>query len=667
MKVLKMLLASRFAAAATALLLFSTLHSPAEAASGSCGDAAGLTVLPLPMAPWKGMPLRVMVVTEKSLQGTLSLIAPDGKVAAKSPDRHGSTPYSWFAEVAEPAAGTWHATLALDQPTAECSTITHDITVSASKPPPVSIPAGSIWQVRNSWNSTTELLFSAWIEKLFDAPPDQDLNWKVWSEVLQDRSRNLLFNYLGRGEDNARSGLRPDCADFVYFLRAYFAYKMGLPFGYSNCSRGGGGAPKCYQWFDVEHPELTRPPPPPELETASASPVAAPPEPTPGLLRLFGRQQSADAAASPPAAAAPEPKPKPKRPTNFGEYLRDVGDVVHTGAVRVAGADDNTDFYTVALTPQSLRPGTVYGDPYGHVLMLVHLVPESDGKPGVFLAVDAEPDGSITRKRFWRGNFLFVHDPSLGTSGFKRFRPIMREKNGPLRRLANAEIAKNPNYGDFSLDESQINMEEFYDRMDDVMSPDPLDPVKAMTDAIASLNEQVRTRVTSVENGRKYQEKQPAEVAMPNGASIFQAAGAWEDYSTPARDFRLLIAIDVVRGFPDRVLRRAQRYAMPSGKSPEEVKSELQGVLASELASRKISYTRSDGSQWTLSLKDVLDRTMDFEMAYNPNDCPELRWAAPENSQEAATCKRRAPQAQKAKMSSDYRNWFRERHWPTHS
>jgi hypothetical protein len=666
MKVVKMLLASRFAAAATALLIFSSAGSPVEAASGSCEDAAGLTVLPSPMAPWKGMPLRVMLITEKPLQGVLSLIAPDGKVAAKSPDRNGSAPYSWFAEVAEPAAGAWHVTLALDQPTADCSTITRDITVSATKPPPPATPAGSFWQVRNSWNSTTESLFSAWIEKLFDAPPDQDLNWKVWSEVLQDRSRNFLFNYLGRGEDNARSGLRPDCADFVYFLRAYFAYKMGLPFGYSNCSRGGGGAPKCYQWFDIEHPELTRPPPPPELETASATPVAAPPEPTPALLRLFGRQQSADA-ASPPPAAAPAPKPKPKRPTNFGEYLRDVGDVVHTGAVRVAGNDDNTDFYTVALTQAALRPGTVYADPYGHVLMLVHLVPEQDGKPGVFLAVDAEPDGSITRKRFWRGNFLFVHDPALGTSGFKRFRPIVREKNGPLRRLANAEIAKNPNYGDFSLDQSQISMEDFYDRMDDVMSPDPLDPVKAMTDAIASLNEQVKTRVTSVENGRKYQEKQPAEVAMPNGASIFQAAGAWEDYSTPARDFRLLIAIDVVRGFPDHVLRRAQRYAMPSGKSPADVKSELQGVLASELASRKISYTRSDGSQWTLSLKDVLDRTADFEMAYNPNDCAELRWAAPENSQEASTCKRRAPQVQRAKMSSDYRNWFRERHWPTHS
>jgi hypothetical protein len=663
-----MLLASRFTAAATALFLFSTANSPAEAASGVCDDAAGYSVLPSPFAPWKGAPLRVMVVTEKPLEGVLSLIAPDGSVAAKSSDRHGGAPYSWFAEVAAPAAGTWHATLALDHPATECHTITRDITVSASKPQPLATPSGSFWQVRNNWNSTTESLFSAWIEKLFDAPPEQDLNWKAWHEVLRDRSRNFLFNYLGRGEDDPKSGLRPDCADFAYFLRAYFAYKMGLPFGYSNCSRGTGGRPpKCYQWFDMEHPEFTRPPPPPEQEIASATSAATmPPEPTPALLRLFGRQQ-ADETAAPPSATPPAPKPKPKRPTNFGEYLRDVGDVVHSGTVRVAGNDDNTDFYTVALTQQALRPGTVYADPYGHVLMLVHLVPESNGTPGVFLAVDAEPDGSITRKRFWRGNFLFVHDPALGSPGFKHFRPIVRDKSGPLRRLANAEIAKNPSYGDFSLDQSQMSAEDFYDRMDDVMSPEPLDPVKAMTDAIASLNEQVKTRVTSVENGRKYQEKQPGEVAMPNGPSIFETSGPWEDYSTPARDFRLLIAIDVVRGFPDRVLRRAARYAMPNGKSAADVKSELQGVLASELASRKISYTRSDGSQWTLSLKQVIARAADFEMAYNPNDCVELRWGAPENSEEASTCKRRAPQAQRAKMSSEYRIWFQERHWPTHT
>jgi hypothetical protein len=380
-----MLLARRLTTAATALsliagglvvVLFAATPSPAQAAFDTCGET-GLTVLPSPVAPWKGAPLRVMVVSEKPVEGVLSLIAPDGSVAARSADRHGASPYSWFAEVATPAAGTWRATLARDGAAPQCAL---DIVVSAQKPGPARTPSGSFWQVRNSWNSTSEALFSAWIEKLFDAPPDQDLSWKVWHEVLRDRSRNFLFNYLGRDEDSVKNGLRPDCADFVYFLRAYFAYKMGLPFGYSNCSRGfGGKPPKCYQWFDIEHPEVTRPAPPPEQEVASVTPAAAtPPAPKPGLLGLFSRSQPQSEASADPAPTSPlspPPPPKPKRPATFSEYLRDVGDVVHTGAVRVSANDDSTDFYTVPLTKQALRPGTVYADPYGHVLMLVHLVP----------------------------------------------------------------------------------------------------------------------------------------------------------------------------------------------------------------------------------------------------------------------------------------------------
>jgi hypothetical protein len=126
---------------------------------------------------------------------------------------------------------------------------------------------------------------------------------------------------------------------------------------------------------------------------------------------------------------------------------------------------------------------------------------------------------------------------------------------------------------------------------------------------------------------------------------------------------RLLIAIDVVQGFPDRVARRPERYAMPKEKSVADVKAELQNVLASELSARKFSYTRSDGSAWTLTIKDVLDRAADLEMAYNLNDCVELRWGAPEQSEEASTCKRRAPQSQRAKMT-EYRAWFHERRRP---
>ena len=72
---------------------------------------------------------------------------------------------------------------------------------------------------------------------------------------------------------------------------------------------------------------------------------------------------------------------------------------------------------------------------------------------------------------------------------------------------------------------------------------------------------------------------------------------------------------------------------------------------------------RSDGSSWTLTLKDVFDRAADLEMAYNVNDCVELRWGASARSDEASTCKRYAPGAQRAKMTK-YRAWFHERRRP---
>ena len=649
-------------AGAFLVYLFSTSDSWAEGSPATCADASELAVLPSPIAPWTGAPLRVLVVAEKPLEGEVSLIAPDGSVAAKSHDRHGGPPYFWYAEIASPTAGMWHATLMRNHAPASCSATAREIAVRNDKPPPPRATPGSVWPLRNAWNRATENLYSAWIEKLFDAPLDVDLAWPALDKVLRDRSRNFLFDYLRLGEDEMALVLRPDCAKLPYLLRAYFAFKMGLPFGYSTCTRGDRGKPpKCYAWFNIQHPEVTPPSPPAQI-TASAAPTSTP---IPNLLQQLFSQPVAAPAIPPAPVTAPAPK-RLGLAAAFGEYEQAVSDAVQSGNGRTLAGDDNTDFYPVPLTQRTLRPGTIYADPYGHILILVRRVPQSGGGAGEFLAADAEPDGTVARKLFWRGNFLFAQDPALGNPGFKRFRPIVRDNSGVLRRLTNSKIAKNPHYADFSLEQSRLGVEDFYDRMDEVMSPEPVDPLRAMADAIAALDEQVKLRVTAVENGRKFQNSGRGDAAMPDGRSIFETSGAWEDFSTPARDFRLLIAIDVVLGFPDRVARQPQRYAMPKDKGVAQVKAELQNVLAPELATRKFAYTRSDGSSWTVSLKDVIDRAAALEMAYNPNDCVELRWGAPPNSEEASTCKRHAPAAQRVKMI-EYRTWFQERHWPTHA
>ena len=625
-------------AGAFCVLLASAVNAQAQT-SPACEDAAELAVLPSPIVPWKGAPLRIVFAAEKPFEGELSLIAPDGSVAAKTRERRGGPPYFWLVEVKSPVAGTWRATLTRDRAPAGCGPIMRDIAVRNDRPAPPGATAGSVWPLRNSWNLETENLFSAWIEKLFDDPLDAAPSWPALHEVLRDRSRNFLFNHLGLGEDEMKMIVRPDCADLPYFLRAYFAFKLGLPFGFSKCTRGSAGkAPHCPQWFSIQNADAARPPPP-----APATPPGGP------------------AAQSPPAAP-----PAPKRlglVGSFGDFLKIVGDSVHSGTGRTAWSDNNTDYYPVSLTQETLRPGTIYADPYGHILMIVRRVAQSADTAGIILAVDGQPDGTVARKRFWRGNFLFAQDAALGGPGFKRFRPVMRGTDGVLRRLTNEQIAKNPHYGDFSLDQSRLGVEDFYDRMDDVMSPSPLNPLRAIKEAITSLEEQVKVRVTSVENGRKFQNSKRGDANMPDGPAIFETTGAWEDFSTPSRDLRLLIAIDVVLGFPDRVARRPERYAMPTGRSVADVKAELQKVLASELAARKFSYPRSDGTPWTLALKDVADRAVDLEMAYNPNDCVELRWGAPARSDEGSTCKRYAPQAQRAKMTK-YRAWFSERRRP---
>lgn len=613
----------------------------AERDPSTCKEV-GLALLATPLSPWKGTPLRVVFASEEALKGELELIAPDGTVAAKSQDVHGGPPYFWYAEVAKPAAGKWQARLTRGGASAECQAVSRQITVGSKRPAAESASRNSVWPIRASWNRETENLYSAWIEKLFDAPLEETLSWKALHEVLRDPARNVLFNHLGAREDEKGLVIQPDCADLPYFLRAYYAFKMGLPYGYSKCSRGGSGkGPQCYQWWNIVKEE-----PPPQPQT---------PKPSGDVFSFFG---------APPAQSAPKvPTRPPGLVPGFGYYVRTtVANGVHSGNGRTAADDNDTDFYPVSLTRETLRPGTLYADPYGHLLVLAKRVSQTADGAGVFLAVDAQPDGTVARKRFWRGNFLFAQDPVLGGPGFKRFRPIVATRGG-LRRLTNAEIAKNPEYGDFSLEQSGLGIEDFYDRMDDVMSPDPLDPERALKEAVTALEEQVVARVTSVENGRKWQAKGGRNADMPDGASIFETTGAWEDFATPARDLRILIAIDVVRFFPERVARRPERYAMPHGKSVAEVKAGLESLLASELAARTFTYTRSDGSPWKLTLKDVIDRTPLLEMAYNLNDCVEQRWGAAEGSEEAATCKREAPSAQRAKMA-EYRPWFAERRRP---
>jgi hypothetical protein len=567
-----------------------------------------------PRSPIAGTPLRIVAVAEQPIAAQLSVAA--GGEQATSNVRHDGPPYFWIAEVSSPHADDYTARLV--QPgcggSADASL---DVSVTTSAPDrwrEASSP-NTVWPTRTSWSRELEDVYSAWIETLFDAPDGVMPSWSALHEVLRDPRRNLLFDYLGAGEDSVDAPVfHPDCADLPYFLRAYFAFKLGLPFGVSECSRGAPGRP---------------------------------PRCLPRITTNESHATTGDAKASPMM--------------HFGEFVRTVANIAHSGSARIPLDDEVSDYYPVPITVESLRPGTVYADPYGHVLVVAKRLPQTSERGGVLLAVDAQPDGTVRRKRFWRGNFLYATEPELGGVGWKRFRPLSKV-GGKLVRWGDAELLASPDYGDVSH-EAALSPEAFFDAMDDLLAPKPVDPRRVLLDSIAAIEEQIRTRVDSVDSGREWLMTARAPVAMPGLAELFEATGTWEDLSTPSRDLRLLVAIDFLEDLPAHVARRSPRYALSSGTPPEEEEKALSDLLSRELTARKVAYTRTDGSRFTLSLADVLARKSELEIAYNPNDCAEQRWGAPAGSDEAQTCRSRAPADQQRRMEA-LRVWFHERRRP---
>lgn len=586
---------------------------PRPAAAPDVQDACeirdGYEIFYSPERPNAQQPLRVIVTSvEDPFPGRLVLEGPDGAVVEPSLRRLGLGPHALVAQIDAPGVGRWTARFGDGERVNACRRIRVD-----ARKPKARDDSTMAWTPRLQWGEDTENFYAAFVESLFDYPLAEDVSWKNLHTVLQDASRNLLFDHYSRDEE-AQLRMQPDCADLPYLLRAYFAWKLGLPYAYRQCNRGRAGRPPTCQ--EINPATMDRP--------AGKDDVEA--------FAWFAN--------------------------------RKVRNGVHSASGRTHPDDDATDFYPIPMARKWIRPGTLYADPYGHLLIVVKWLPQPMNGYGVLVAADGQPDGTIGRRRFWEGSFLF--DPSTKDvgAGFKWFRPVVwNRKDKENQVLANADLARREGIAPFSKDQYQGTKEDFYDRMGALINPRPLDPKAMQASLIDAFDESVRRRVTSVANGVEWAEKNPGKTAqMPKGYAIFETVGPWEDFATPARDLRLLISMHTINSFTERVRRAPDRFGLTS-QTVEAAIAELERERDSVLASRSVQYQGSDGSPRTLSLKEVLDRREAFEMAYNPNDCVEIRWAEPADSPAMATCTRRAPAEQRQRMAK-YRSWFQNRQRP---
>lgn len=575
---------------------------------GQCEDTETSAIFTSPRIAHPGAPLRVMHVASAD-PGPASFVAisPSGARVELDAELRGAPPFTAIATIDAPEAGTWTFAYGDGEVIHACERVS-----VREREAPVRGGSGPAWNVRNQWSPQFENFFAAFVEKLFSYPLDEDITWGNLQSILRESDKNLLYNYYSANEDEEIQ-LQPDCADLPYALRAYFAWKMGLPFGYRQCSRGREG----------------RPPSCGDL-----------------LTNLQPREYNGTA--------------------DSFEYFarRGVMNSVHSGSGRTVPTDENTDYYPIPLTREAVRPGITYIDPDGHLLIVAGWIPQTLSEPGVMYAADAQPDGTIGRRRFWRGSFLFRPETDSVGAGFKAFRPVTYDRREEaITPLGNRELERSERHIPYSSEQYEGSKDDFYERMESLENPLPVKAEMMQLALVEALEESVSRRVNSVNNCEQYMDETGHRtIDMPAGYDIFETSGAWENFSTPARDMRLLISLDTVLGFVESVRRHPQRF----GIRPEEVEQRIAAIeayRAQELSARTFDYQRSDGSIQTLTLKDVVDRRPSFEMSYNPNDCPEIRWSAPEESDEYSTCDRHAPDAQRRRMQ-EYRPWFESRRRP---
>ena len=578
------------------MLVFVLIAADTSWAVTSCSQGDDVRIWSAPLVARPGEKLEIMAVATSGELSELLVTDPKGRRTRMDAERGGGPPWSLRAVLPAPVRGSYLIEAMREGKMAACTEI--------------QVGKGAGNRGSGEWDLSTQALYAAWVEHLFDAPPEESLSFPSLEPVLRDPRRNFLHDYLSRGEDS-QVPAEPDCADLPYFLRAYFAWKLGLPISYRACSRGSADAPPRCGLPEIDHSFV---------HTAAPS----------GAFRKTSRR---------------------------------IMDRVISGNGRTALRDNATDFYPVPLERSTLWPGTVYADPYGHTLLIVKWIPQTSEHSGLLLAVDAQPDNTIARKRFWEGNFLFAVNPNAGP-GFKAYRaPIAGGGKRGWVTPTNAALDQQYGFPPYSTEQADLTPGEFYASMERLINPRGLDPAETYEATLDALMEQLETRVRSVANGEEYMRAHPGTlIPMPRGPAIFETVGPWEDFATPSRDMRLLIALRVLADLPERIRRHPELYLL-KGKSAAAAAEHIEQLHARRSLERFVTYTRSDGTPWRLSLAEIYARRPGLEIAYNPNDCVERRWGAVPDTQEFVTCRRRAPAEQRERMEK-YRPWFREARRP---
>jgi formylglycine-generating enzyme required for sulfatase activity len=402
------------------------------------------------------------------------------------------------------------------------------------------------------------------------------------------------------------SGIRfySDCAQLPYVLRAYFAWKRGLPFSYeSGVSPRGASS-------DIRYSQ--------------------------GGNQVTGRTDVLTGS------------------TDGYKLLHTLIAAISTATYRIHPALERprqSDLYSPALRVGSIRPGTIIYDPDGHVAVIYEV--QRDGRVEY---MDSHPDNSITRGTY---DLRFVRGPPAVGSGFKNWRParlVGYSRNGEALVGGHVVLASNaeiPDYSDeqffgngprggdanwangtFTLNGEQL---DYYDYVRAMLAGGTLEmhPVSEVTSMIQEKCTDIHDRATAVTVALQAGiQNRPEPSRLPR--NIYGTSGDWETYSTPSRDARLKTAFKELR---DNVVRFVNMYRTSNRHlvyNGNDLVGDLLNTYDAETARCSVTYTRTDGSGVTLPYEEVRKRL--FRLSFDPYHCVEHRWGASDPS-ELSTCR----------------------------
>lgn len=457
---------------------------------------------------------------------------------------------------------------------------------------PAAAVTGSQWKIlKDRWSPADEAGYEAFVQAIGRS------HCSSLDSCLQSDANPY------RHTDNR--SFHGDCADMAYILRAYYAWKNGLPFAYQNAMRTADGKPQ-------------------DLRYSTRGNVVA------GKRAAIGES-----------------------PVSAPQFIARIGGEVSTAMFRThpetGGGRFYDDFYPVEITRKAVRPGVIAYDIFGHVGIVYDVL--EDGR---ILVVASHPDNSVTRT-VYGPNFMRA-DPALG-AGLKAWRPIYLDgaqraadgtlRGGRIKALANEQISDFSleqfvgnaphktgewHYGEFRHQGRTVGYYDYVRRR--LAAPGfAYDPVSELRLGLEAICGSILDRKAAVDRAlfsRVHLKPHPGRLP-PN---IYGTFGLWEDYSTPSRDARLKVSfIELRRAVQD--LYEQYKNGDPGVRHDgDNIEHALWEAFEEEKNRCFFTYARADETRVKLNLGHVMDRLWD--LSFDPYHCPERRWGA--SGAELETC-----------------------------